>query len=168
MGRTLTVDANLGTVVVAILTIFTSIGTAQLFHLLTFLYHQFRASGQPADGLFWQQQALLRTLPPPTGVVADYIKLWWSWRAKANRGAYYIIHQHSTSLSISNPCTNSPLEIMAPRIGCSSLRCCGNSSRYLFVLYCRHVKSRSPCRQSLMSYAQYYEHGKHSRRSYDI
>ncbi|KAH7128142.1 hypothetical protein B0J11DRAFT_430867 [Dendryphion nanum] len=85
MGRTLTVEARVGIVVIALLTLCASIGMAQLFHLLTFMYHQLRAKGKPSDGLFWQQQALLRTLPTPTALVADYAKLWWSWRHKTNK-----------------------------------------------------------------------------------
>ena len=86
MGHTLTIDSALANVVVAILAICTSIGTAQLFNLIIFLYHQLRANGEPSDGLYWQQQALLRTLPTPTALVADYLKLWWSWRTKTKRG----------------------------------------------------------------------------------
>jgi hypothetical protein len=40
----------------------------------------FRANGRPSDGLFRQQQALLRTLPTPTSLLADSIKLYWNWR----------------------------------------------------------------------------------------
>ncbi|KAL5374349.1 hypothetical protein DPSP01_012021 [Paraphaeosphaeria sporulosa] len=85
MGQTLTVDSSVANVVVALLAICTSIGTAQLFNLAIFLYHQLRAHGQPSDGLYWQQQALLRTLPTPTAFVADYMKLWWSWRTKSKK-----------------------------------------------------------------------------------
>lgn len=59
--------------------------TAHLWHLITFLIHQLRATGQPEDALFRQQQALLRTLPGPASVIADTIKLWWAWRGKAKR-----------------------------------------------------------------------------------
>jgi len=60
-------------------------GTAHLWHLLSFAYHQARANGQPADALFRQQQALLRTLPTPSSVMADALKLWWAWRKKTDR-----------------------------------------------------------------------------------
>lgn len=86
LGHTWTIDASFANVVVALLAICTSIGTGQLFNLLVFLYHQFRAHGRPSDGLYWQQQALLRTLPTPTALVADYLKLWWSWRTKSRKG----------------------------------------------------------------------------------
>lgn len=48
------------------------------------MIHQMRANGNPADALFRQQQALLRTLPAPSAVIADTIKLWWAWRKKAH------------------------------------------------------------------------------------
>lgn len=86
MGHTLTIDASISNVVVALLAICTSIGTAQLFNVAIFLYHQIRAHGEPSDGLYWQQQALLRTFPAPTALVADYMKLWWNWRTKTKRG----------------------------------------------------------------------------------
>lgn len=83
MGRTLTVDARTGNIIIALLTILASMATAQLWNLLAFLYHQSRAKGVLSDGLFWQQQALLRTLPTPTAMMADTTKLWWTWRKKA-------------------------------------------------------------------------------------
>lgn len=60
-------------------------GTAHLWHILTFAYHQARANGSPADALFRQQQALLRTLPTPSSVVTDTLKLWWAWKKKTDR-----------------------------------------------------------------------------------
>lgn len=39
----------------------------------------------PADGLFHQQQALLRTLPAPSDLLADTTKLWWHWRTRTDR-----------------------------------------------------------------------------------
>lgn len=60
-------------------------GTAHLWHLLSFAYHQARANGRPADALFRQQQTLLRTLPTSSSVVADTLKLWWAWRKKTDR-----------------------------------------------------------------------------------
>lgn len=55
-----------------------------MWNLVTFFVHQVRADGYPADALFRQQQALLRTLPPPSTLMAEHIKLWWSWRKKAD------------------------------------------------------------------------------------
>lgn len=85
LGQILTVNARTGTLLIALLTILSSIATAQLWTLLTFLCHQSRANGEPADGLFWQHQALLRTLPSPTALIADGLKLSWTWRSKVPR-----------------------------------------------------------------------------------
>lgn len=59
---------------------------------MLFVLHQFRANGHPSDGMLRQQQALIRTLPTPTTVISDTLKLWWSWR---HRGAQY---RHSSAL----------------------------------------------------------------------
>ncbi|KAF1947008.1 hypothetical protein EJ02DRAFT_449990 [Clathrospora elynae] len=85
LGQTLTVDAQTGQLLVALLTILSSIATSQLWNLFAFFYHQYRANGEYADGLFWQQQALLRTLPAPTALMADTLKLSWMWRTKVSR-----------------------------------------------------------------------------------
>jgi len=37
------------------------------------------------DALFRQQQAMLRTLPTPSSVVAEAVELWWAWRKSADR-----------------------------------------------------------------------------------
>jgi hypothetical protein len=55
-------------------------GTSHLWSLMVFAYHQFRSNGVPSDGLFRQQQAILRTVPTPSSLMADATKLWWSWR----------------------------------------------------------------------------------------
>ncbi|KAF2733975.1 hypothetical protein EJ04DRAFT_577282 [Polyplosphaeria fusca] len=77
MGRTITTDARTGNIVIALLTILTSVSSAQLWGLITFFIHQWRARGVPADSLYWQQQALLRTLPTPSTLISDSVKLWW-------------------------------------------------------------------------------------------
>lgn len=59
-GGTMTVEAYLANIVLACLTIVILVAAGQLWSLLIFLYHQLRAAGVPSDGLFWQQQVLLR------------------------------------------------------------------------------------------------------------
>ncbi|KAJ8117285.1 hypothetical protein OPT61_g1490 [Boeremia exigua] len=83
MGKTITTDTQNGNIIVALLAVLSTLATAHLWHLITFLIHQLRATGRPEDALFRQQQALLRTLPSPSSVMADTIKLWWAWRGKA-------------------------------------------------------------------------------------
>jgi hypothetical protein len=80
MGQTITTDSRSGALVIALLAVITSLGLTHLWHLLTFFCYQVRADGVPNDGLFRQQQALLRTLPTPSTFSADLIKLWFAWR----------------------------------------------------------------------------------------
>ncbi|KAF2132750.1 hypothetical protein P153DRAFT_382375 [Dothidotthia symphoricarpi CBS 119687] len=80
MGKTLTTDSQTGALLVAILAVLITLGTAHLWHLVSFVVYQIRADGRPRDGMFRQQQALLRTLPSPSTIMADTVKLWWAWR----------------------------------------------------------------------------------------
>jgi hypothetical protein len=54
---------------------------------VVFAIHQVRADGRSSDGLFRQQQALLRTLPTPNSLLTDTIRIHWSWfrNGKAKR-----------------------------------------------------------------------------------
>lgn len=84
MGKTITTDSSTGNIVIAILTVLTGFGIAHLWSVLVFGIHQIRADGQAQDALFRQQQALLRTQPPPGSLLMDWLKLFWAWR-KSNR-----------------------------------------------------------------------------------
>ena len=85
MGKTITVEPRTGNLIIATLTILASIGTSQLWNLLTILYYHYRAKTLLADGLFWQQQVLLRTIPTPATMMMDTTKLWWTWKKKVDR-----------------------------------------------------------------------------------
>ncbi|KAF2109963.1 hypothetical protein BDV96DRAFT_604439 [Lophiotrema nucula] len=84
LGKTITTNLSTGTLVIALLAILSSLATAHVWHLAAFAYHQIRANGAPADGLFRQQQALLRTLPTPSSYLTDSLKLWWYWKGRAD------------------------------------------------------------------------------------
>jgi hypothetical protein len=86
MGKTITTDARTGTILIAMLAVLVTAAGSQLWNLLTFFYHQkraARATNIPSDGLFWQQQALLRTLPSPISFAVDMVKLSFVWRKKS-------------------------------------------------------------------------------------
>ncbi|KAF2729630.1 hypothetical protein EJ04DRAFT_588412 [Polyplosphaeria fusca] len=85
MGKTITTDARSGILTTAVVAVITSLAMAHLWHLITLGYHQFRADGRPHDGLFRQQQSLLRTLPAPSTLLADYVKLWFAWRRTTHK-----------------------------------------------------------------------------------
>lgn len=59
--------------------------SAHLWHMITFAYYMARANGRPTDGLFRQQQAILRNLLAPVSLLTDYVKLWWAWRRCGGR-----------------------------------------------------------------------------------
>lgn len=65
----------------ALLAILCSSAMAHLWQIVTFLVHQGRADTKAHDGLFRQQQALLRTMPSPATVFTDFGKLSWAWRS---------------------------------------------------------------------------------------
>lgn len=85
LGGVITTDVRAGTVAIALLAILVTVATAHLWNLVVFGLHMWRADGRPADGLFQQQQALLRTAAAPTSMLADWMKLWWIWRGRTVR-----------------------------------------------------------------------------------
>lgn len=76
MGNTITTDTRTGNILVALMTVLCSMGTAHLWHLITFVIHQCRANGRPSDALSRQQQAILRTYPTPSAVLTESAKLY--------------------------------------------------------------------------------------------
>lgn len=85
MGATITTSTTTGNLVIALLAVLTTLGTTHLWNLITFTYYQCHLHYRPADGLYWQQQALLRTLPTPATLVSDWLRLWWSWRKRTDK-----------------------------------------------------------------------------------
>jgi hypothetical protein len=85
LGRVITTDTRTANLIVALMAVVTAVGTAHLWNLTVFSYHQFRVSFSTTDGLYRQQQAVLRTLPTPSSLVADWAKLWWVWRKRTDR-----------------------------------------------------------------------------------
>ena len=135
MGRTITTSARTGTVVIAILTVLVTAAASQLWNLITFLYHQKRAGRAttvPSDTLFWQQQALLRTLPSPVSLAIDIFKLWLVWRKKSNGillrclgwGAFALLYGAAAvaaGIFSSLVVSTSNLEVMVQSPHCSQL-----------------------------------------------
>lgn len=74
-GKTIITDTSTGNIVIAILIVRTGFGIAHLWSIPLFGIHQIRANGQAQDALFRQQQALLRTQPPPGSLLMDWLKL---------------------------------------------------------------------------------------------
>ncbi|KAJ4289802.1 hypothetical protein N0V90_011133 [Kalmusia sp. IMI 367209] len=85
MGQTITTTTSTGNLVVALMAVLTTLGTSHLWNLVVFGYHQIRVNSRHRDGLQRQQQALMRTLPAPSTLLADWVKLWWVWRKRVHR-----------------------------------------------------------------------------------
>jgi hypothetical protein len=115
MGKTITTETRTGIIIIAILAVISTVGkdetavqstlshsdtdflsgTSHLWNMMVFLHYQIRATGCLADGLFHQQQAILRTLPPPSALMADSVKLWWVWRKRNKRAMVRSLFQFS-------------------------------------------------------------------------
>ncbi|KAF2265707.1 hypothetical protein CC78DRAFT_598290 [Lojkania enalia] len=89
MGKTITTDSRSGAIIIVLLAILSSLGTAHFWHIFAFMIYQLRANGRPSDALFRQQQVILRTLPTPGSLIADSIKFFWTWRIEL--GASYAL-----------------------------------------------------------------------------
>jgi hypothetical protein len=68
-------DNQDGAIIVAIIAILTTIGIGHLWNLVILVYHQMRVHKSPTDGLYRQQQVLMRALPPPDAMLSDRLKL---------------------------------------------------------------------------------------------
>ena len=83
MGSTITTDVRNGTIIIALLAVLSTLAINNLWSVIVFAYHQLRSGNHSsADGLFRQQQVLLRASPQPTSFLADWLKLWWVWRKR--------------------------------------------------------------------------------------
>lgn len=132
LGKVYTTETRTGTILVALLAVFSSLATAHLWNLVIFYCHQRRAHGRPADGLFKQQQALLRTLPPPTSLMTDTVKLWWSWRHRTDNvllrciifpllGILFAASTLTVSLTSSYIVDTTNLEVLVDSPSCASI-----------------------------------------------
>lgn len=86
MGRTITTDTKDGVILVALLAVFTTLASSHLWNLFAFALHQIRADGRVSDGLYRQQQALLRTFPSAGTLLWESLKLVHVWRDTRHRG----------------------------------------------------------------------------------
>lgn len=132
MGQTLTTDIRTGTFVITLLAIMTLMGMKHLWNLFTFCSYQIRANGRPSDGLFRQQQALLRSSPTPSTLLVGWIKLWFTWRRINKRAAatssvhtftalVFMIGSLTASIFSSNVVSTSNLEVLVSSPHCGYL-----------------------------------------------
>lgn len=84
-GSTLTLSAEYSAFLIAFVALFVKFVGGQLWSTLTFLASIKRSSPRPEDGLYHQQQAVLRNTSQPTVFVWDMLKLSWFWKGTATK-----------------------------------------------------------------------------------
>lgn len=84
-GSTLTVPSQTGAFLVAFTALFVSIAGGHLWTIFCYIVFQWRSVKQPPDGLYHQQQAILRNASSDSQALWDLVKVSWQWRSKAKR-----------------------------------------------------------------------------------
>ncbi|KAK2808658.1 hypothetical protein FQN50_004522 [Emmonsiellopsis sp. PD_5] len=80
LGSTITLSAKTGNLLVSFLGVFITLVGGQLWKILSFLFHQLRASPGPKDGLHHQHQTVFRNASTPGGASWQFFMLsaaWW-------------------------------------------------------------------------------------------
>ena len=84
-GSTITLTASGAGFIVAFLAIFVSVAGGSLWRILAFLVHQYRITKAPRDGLYYQQQNILRNTPTPGVASWHLLRLISPWRKFSKR-----------------------------------------------------------------------------------
>ena len=82
-GATVTLGEQEGGLLTAFIATFVTIVGAQLWKIICFILHQTRSVKGPQDGLYHQQQVILRTSPTAIGAAWLFMQQTWSWAGKA-------------------------------------------------------------------------------------
>ena len=80
-GATLTTSLTTGAILVAFLALFIQYTGSRLWGILRFTIHQTRVTQSPQDGLYQQQQVILRNFPPAEAA-KSLMKVGWAWRSR--------------------------------------------------------------------------------------
>ncbi|KAE9371335.1 hypothetical protein N431DRAFT_483888 [Stipitochalara longipes BDJ] len=79
-GSTLTLSSRNGNILIAILALFVSLSGGQSWSILSFLAHQVCTTKASRDGLWHQQQAVLRNNRSDVSSVWQLMRISWAWR----------------------------------------------------------------------------------------
>ncbi|EON69223.1 hypothetical protein W97_08482 [Coniosporium apollinis CBS 100218] len=80
LGSTVTISADHGAYLVAFLALFVRWAGAHLWSIICFCLHQWRSTPEERDGLYHQQQAVLRNALSDSSVLWFLTKLGWNWK----------------------------------------------------------------------------------------
>ncbi|KAF2470852.1 uncharacterized protein BDR25DRAFT_224718, partial [Lindgomyces ingoldianus] len=82
-GATLTLPTTQGLILVSFLTLFVQFSGACFWRVICFILHQFRSSTVPQDGLFHQQQIILRNAITAPNAFWNFAATAIRWRGQA-------------------------------------------------------------------------------------
>lgn len=85
LGSTLTLSSRNGNILIAILALFVSLSGGQSWSILSFLAHQVCTTRASKDGLWHQQQAVLRNNRSDVRSVWQLMRISWVWRQESVR-----------------------------------------------------------------------------------
>ncbi|KAJ9660424.1 hypothetical protein H2198_002542 [Neophaeococcomyces mojaviensis] len=83
IGATLTLGERNGGLLTAFIATFVTLVGAQLWRILTYLFHQARSRDTPQDGLYHQQQVIFRNTASPGSAAWNFIQQTWTWNGRA-------------------------------------------------------------------------------------
>jgi hypothetical protein len=83
-GATLTIRSTYSGLLTAFIALLVSAAGGGLWKILAYIAHQLRARRERRDGLYHQQQILLRNSASPSGTLIDLLHLTWAWRRNAD------------------------------------------------------------------------------------
>lgn len=84
LGSTLTLPSRSGILLTAALALFVQFTGTHFWGIVTFTLHQMRSSPKPHDGLFYQQQAILRN-SSAGDALTQLMKVTMAWTSKSTR-----------------------------------------------------------------------------------
>lgn len=87
-GATITLGERDGGLLTAFIATFVTIVGAELWKIVCFVSHQLRSNSEPQDGLYHQQQFILRNAPTPGGAVWSFFQQSWFWSGKARQSLF--------------------------------------------------------------------------------
>lgn len=85
IGSTLTLSSRNGNILIAVLALFVSFSGGQSWSILSFLAHQVCTTRASKDGLWHQQQAVLRNNRSDVSSAWQLIRIGWAWRQESSR-----------------------------------------------------------------------------------
>ena len=80
---TVTTSLTVGYIFISAVTLFVSIVGSYCWTIFCYALHQHRSSPKPQDGLYHQEQAILRNSVSDSTTAWDLIRLGWCWRSHA-------------------------------------------------------------------------------------